>query len=399
MMRSFFLLLVFAVLRAASVVTDLRETDQSGRVPQAAGAGRPVGEALTKLYDFDGSLIGKGGWGATFRATQKSDGMPMVVKQQSCADSESEIVWGVRSIKQGFGDHDNLCLVRDAFDGAEKSFFGARAKAAVSCPVRLVDWFLDTDYHSSWFSSAERTCYSHVIMRVVEKGTTQDYSRIGFDVSDPGVLKNAELFELVSKKIPLVNVKKENLSVAGPCAADIQCAFARIAKQTLCGISALQKIHSEEAPAQRITIVHQDIKPENILLGKFGERASPGAPRQEDLSAKIIDLGFAQASGATAQIIGGCKAHLAPETILGLSSRGWNKKYFKAAGDTFAVGLTLLRLINLQNPVYNGERLYGSSSFRSKCLEGNRFTTDFQKDMDNDVLGLSSNGIDPGRQQ
>ena len=372
------------------VVTKLRRTEESRRVPQAAGGGRLADhQLLTDLYTTDGAFLGKGGCGAIFHTTRKRDGMPMVVKQQfgKHKETKSEIDWGRRSIKQGFGSHNNLCLVEDAFDPSGTS--GGRP---------------------SWPD------YSHLIMRKVKKGTTEDYGRIGFDVPDPAVLDNAELFELAEKEVPLVTRTK----LAGVCVGDIQCAFARIAMQTLCGVSALQKIHSEEASARRITIVHQDIKPENILLGKFG--ASPGASQEQDVSAKIIDLGLARASSATAQIIGGTPAYFAPETILSLApesnsgpERTESVPVFKAAGDTFAAGLSLMFFMNLSGsrPVSDGEKLSASESSRKQCLvpgtdnQGNRFTVAFQQDMDNEVLRLNKpqeDGIvfaelDEGRQQ
>ena len=236
-------------------------------------------------------------------------------------------------------------------------------------------------------------------MREVQKGTTEEYRRIGLDVPDPDLLANAELYQLIQDKTLNNNnrlVTRENLPVDGPCAGDIQCVIARIAMQILCGIAALHEIDSGEQAEKKINIVHQDIKPENILLGKFGSRSSL-AGVEEDLSAKIIDLGEAQAFGKEKdpEEVEGTPYYWAPETVLAHD--------FKAEGDIFAVGLILMELAaGRVNPVYDGCLLLTDGGYRSKVLAQNRknpFRRNFQKSMDLSVLGQGIGSMDPGREQ
>ena len=268
-----------------------------------------------------------------------------------------------RASRQGFDEHSNLCLVED---------------------------------HD--FPSKHR---AHLIMRQVQKGTTEEYRRIGLDVPRPDLLANADLYELIKDETPNKNknnklVTRKNLD--GPCADDIQCVIARIAMQILCGIAALHEIHSEEheQPENNIIIVHQDIKPKNILLGKFGSPSSL-AGVEEDLSAKIIDLGEAQAFGKEKdpEEVEGTPDYWAPETVLAHD--------FKAEGDIFAVGLILMELAaGRVNPVYDGCLLLTDGGYRSKVLAQNRknpFRRNFQKSMDLSVLGQGIGSMDPGREQ
>ena len=282
-----------------------------------------------------------------------------------------------RASRQGFDEHSNLCLVED---------------------------------HD--FPSKHR---AHLIMRQVQKGTTEEYRRIGLDVPRPDLLANADLYELIKDETPNKNknnklVTRKNLD--GPCADDIQCVIARIAMQILCGIAALHEIHSEEheQPENNIIIVHQDIKPKNILLGKFGSPSSL-AGVEEDLSAKIIDLGMARASGEDPERAWGTPGYWAPESILALSE---GRNDFTAEGDIFAAGLMVMELAvgiplasDIIEPVYDGWRLSNrkKSKYRSERLVGDRknpFRFPFQKSMDRSVFGEREGilgSMDQGRQE
>ena len=146
MMR--FALLFFGFRSASSaVVTDLRRIEQSRRMTTAGKTFLPAdvlrvdrdppsrrltdGPAesvalprpplLTEQYLVPpAALLGQGGCGATFRATRKSDNAAMALKQLRNDEKTSwftnnEVLWGQRAREQGFGQHDNICLVVDAF--------------------------------------------------------------------------------------------------------------------------------------------------------------------------------------------------------------------------------------------------------------------------------------------
>ena len=288
-----------------------------------------------------------------------------------------------RARRQGYAEHGNLCLVDHTFA-----------------------------------STTGQADFAHLIMREVQKGTTEEYRRIGLDVPNPDLLANAELYQLIRRNLPKPDDKTPNnnnrlvtrKNLSGPCAGDIQCVIARIAMQTLCGIAALHEIDSEEQSG-KITIVHQDIKPTNILLGKFGSQSSLAGVDEEYLSAKIIDLGSARVSGKD-RSTGGSAAYVAPETILAFYD---GMAEYDSEYDSFAAGLTLMELAtgkaiadaDEHDIVYDGWMLLEDDSYRSKKLaqndwkNKNPFLPELQKRMDLWVLGQDT-GIglmDPGRDE
>ena len=76
-------------------------------------------------------------------------------------------------------------------------------------------------------------------------------------------------------------------------------------------------------------VVHCDLKPENVMLGDFGE-------------VLVMDWGVARKIGATASVVAGTRGYMAPEQESGIA--------LDAAADVFALGAMLRALLPAKLP-------------------------------------------------
>ncbi len=102
---------------------------------------------------------------------------------------------------------------------------------------------------------------------------------------------------------------------------------------------AVEYAHSRE-------VVHCDLKPDNILLGAFGE-------------VLVGDWGFAYVTELDTEKLGGTPAYMAPEQIAG-------EQVVDARTDVFALGVVLYRILALRAP-FGGARV--SDLLRRRALQ------------------------------
>ena len=107
---------------------------------------------------------------------------------------------------------------------------------------------------------------------------------------------------------------------------------------------ALEHVHERRSDGQSLGLVHQDVKPSNILVARDGR-------------ALLADFGLARARGLTrgrvADRVEGTLGYVAPEVFEGLVPT--------AAVDVFALGVTLAELAT-------GERLFGARTLEASAF-------------------------------
>lgn len=165
----------------------------------------------------------------------------------------------------------------------------------------------------------------------------RDEARLGSRLLHPGLVDTLDLFEHEGRPVLVVayvdGLSLEVLRRIGPLPVPV---VARIGRQIA---DALDAIHNAEDERGRpMHILHRDVTPGNILLGKDG-------------NAKLIDLGIARFSERQAErtqdgFLRGTMRYLAPELL-----EGGN---YSAASDLWALGMVMWEAM-LGRFAYRGE--------------------------------------------
>ena len=311
-----------------------------------------------------------GGFATCFHASRLVGGdLPVVIKQSRlgasaggtpltgkfnawAAAAVSEFLWGQEALRRGFGLHQNLVLVFDAF---------------TDIPGGLRFPFPPMEETAPSLSGRNRIVRNVVdlIMPEVQRGSVVEYERAGLRllVGSPDELKTVTLRSLVDGA---------DFAETGDCTGDIQCALARVVFQTLAGAVAMHEEIAQfgfrsggdediNGALFSENLVHGDLKPENIFFGKT-VTDEPGM-----LNAKIADFGGARLPEMAEQACT-TPAFFAPELIVKMIqtrtidevSGKFNykvPKVFTKTADMFALGLTFSALLGISLP-YNANDLH-----------------------------------------